>query len=71
MVIARCEIHGENPAYHLSRVTCGIWFGVGNLRRCSVCGIGFCGRYAIAPFPLSRVGALEHSPAEIALIALD
>ncbi|PUU75168.1 hypothetical protein B9Z19DRAFT_1091021 [Tuber borchii] len=42
-----------DPSWPFSRTTCGIWFGGGNFRLCSVSGIEFCGRYAIAPLPIA------------------
>ena len=61
----------ETPAELLSRITCGIWFGGGNIRQRSICGIRFYARYAIAPLPFSAVCALDYRRTRIAVIALE
>jgi len=41
------------------------------IRVLTVCERGFCRRYAIAPLPLSGVGALDHRLAGITVLALE
>ena len=61
----------ETLAELLSRITCGIWFGGGDIRQRSICGIRFYGGCAIAPLPLPAVCALDYRLTRIAVIALE
>jgi len=68
--IGWCKISGRLPpsCFPASPVASGCR---GNFRQRSICEIRSYGRYAIAPVPLSAVGALDHRLTGIAVIALE